>query len=140
MKSKVFLDTNVIIDFLETTRKRNKEAIQTIAVLVKNDCDIFISEDMLTTISYIVKKKREVLAFFQEILAHSNWHIVPFGTEVIKNAIAYTLKSGSDLEDVLQCFCAKEHKCDIFLTNDKKFVDCGVEILDYDTFLKDRDG
>ncbi len=141
MKSKIFLDTNVIIDFLETTRSRNNKAIHIVAALVKNDYDIFISEDMLTTIYYIVKKrKREVLIFFQEIMENDNWHIVPFGKNVIENAIAYTLEHGYDLEDSLQCFCAKEHKCDILLTNDKKFVDCGVKILDYDAFLKDHNG
>ncbi len=36
----------------------------------------------------------------------------------------------------LQCFCAKNSGCDIFLTSDKKFIDCGIKIVDYDEFLK----
>jgi len=41
-----------------------------------------------------------------------------------------------DLEDALQCLCAKENNCTLLITNDKKFVDCGIEIMNYERFLK----
>jgi predicted nucleic acid-binding protein len=55
---------------------------------------------------------------------------------VLKKSFEYSLKHSSDLEDALQCFCAKENGCQIFLTNDKKFINCGIKILNYNQFLE----
>ena len=34
----------------------------------------------------------------------------------------------------LQCFCTQNSGCDIFLTSDKKFIDCGIKIVDSKNF------
>ncbi|WP_197972050.1 type II toxin-antitoxin system VapC family toxin [Nitrosophilus labii] len=135
MKSKIFLDTNIVLDILIKKRLNHKYRKTLIDRLL--DYEVYISEDMLSTFYYITKDKEKTLKFFQAVL--NDWHIVPFGKNVIKSAIAYALKHNRDLEDTLQCFCAKENKCEIFLTNDKKFIDCGVKILDYEGFLKETD-
>jgi predicted nucleic acid-binding protein len=88
---------------------------------------------MLSTIFYINKNNKYTLEFFN--LISNRWNIVPFGTKVIKNAIDLSLKKNLDLEDVLQCLCAKENNCDTFITNDKRFCDCGVHIMSCDEFL-----
>ena len=54
--------------------------------------------------------------------------------KVIKEAIDFSLNYKTDLEDTLQYFCAKANNC-ILLTNDKKFIDCGIEIVTYKDFL-----
>jgi len=41
-----------------------------------------------------------------------------------------------DLEDTLQCLCAKENNCTLLITNNKKFVDCDIKIMNYERFLK----
>jgi len=64
------------------------------------------------------------------------WEIKAFGTNVISNAIALSLERNLDLEDALQCLCAKEHGCKVLITNDKKFHDCGIEIITNEEFLK----
>lgn len=40
-----------------------------------------------------------------------------------------------DLEDLLQCLCAKENGCGYLITNDKKFCDCGVKVMSSVEFL-----
>lgn len=60
---------------------------------------------------------------------------MPFGKDVIEESIDFAIKNGSDLEDTLQCMCVKKQACDIFLTSDKKFVDCGITAMTYNQFL-----
>ncbi len=87
---------------------------------------------MISTIYYILKGNSKVLLFFKDVL--DRWNIVSFGRSIIKQSIEFSMDNGGDLEDVMQCFCANKYDC-ILLTNDKKFVNCGVEIIDYDGFL-----
>ena len=135
MTKKLFLDTNIVIDVIDKKRVNHKKAQDMIIKTILNDYEIFMSEDMITTIYYILSGNILVLNFFKEII--SKWNIMPFGQKTIKQSIEYSLKNGTDLEDTLQCFCAKNSGCDIFLTYDKKFIDCGIKIVDYDEFLKD---
>lgn len=131
---KIFLDANIILDFLDKSRANHKKAQELIYHLEIDDYGIVISEDMITNIYYIHKNKKQVLSFIKEVVLDS-WEIIGFGLETIKKATNYCIKHNSDLEDTLQCFCAKNSGCDIFLTRDKKFVDCGIQILSYDEFL-----
>lgn len=129
--NKIFLDTNIILDILSPKRPNHKYHKDLIQKLF--EYEVFISEDMLSTIYYIVREKQQVLDFLSIIL--QEWNIVSFGEDVIKQAIKYVRQNGGDLEDALQCFCAKRYGCDILLTSDKKFVNCGIELLSYDEFL-----
>jgi predicted nucleic-acid-binding protein len=100
--------------------------------LIEQDYKIFISEDMITTIYYILKGNEKILDFFEKIL--KKWNVVGFGEETILQSINYCKQHKADLEDVLQCFCAKNNGCDLFITNDKKFINCGIKIVNYDFF------
>ena len=82
------------------------------------------------------KRVYDVLEFFK--FMQSRWQIVPFGKDVIKNAINLSLEKNLDLEDTLQCLCAKENGCDILITNNNKFYDCGVSIYTTEEFLKEK--
>ena len=128
---KVFLDTNIVLDFLDKKRVNHQKAKDLISKLIMKDSQIFISEDMLSTIFYISKDKEKVLLFFEMIM--NKWLVVPYGKELILRAILECQENkGQDLEDTLQCLCAKEHNCEYIVTSDKGFVDCGVEVLGYE--------
>ena len=132
--SKVFLDINIVIDIIDITRPNNKIATKLLYNLTSNDVNIVISEDMISTIYYIIKDKKRTLEFFTVIQKY--WIISIFGKELIGNAIKLSLEQELDLEDLLQCLCAKENNCQILITNDKKFYDCGIEILTAESFLE----
>ena len=134
MANKIFLDTNIVLDLLESSRKNHQNALQLLHYLINNSWEIYISEDMLSTIYYVAKEKRKALLFIKKVIL-TDWSVVHFGESVIKDATRFALEKDCDLEDALQCFCAKSCGCDVFLTADKKFIDCGIEILDYDGFL-----
>lgn len=134
---KVFLDTNIILDFLDAKRPAHDQAVSIIQWLVSNSKEVFLSEDMLTTIYYISKNKPQVLDFFTTI--SRLWHIVPFGQSVIHEAIAICQQNISlDFEDTLQCLCAKANDCTTLITNDKGFYSCGIESVSSDEFLIQR--
>ena len=121
MATKIFLDTNIVLDFLDSKREHHQNAKTLFAKTIVNEYQVVISEDMLSTIYYIHKDKASALSFFATIL--KNWEVVPYGTALISEAISYCQKTGNDFEDSLQCLCAKKHNCLYIVTSDKKFVD-----------------
>jgi len=130
---KVFLDTNIVLDIIDKDRLNHMKAKGIWEILIKNHSTIMISEDMLSTIFYINKDDSYTLEFFK--LIQNRWDIVSFGSTVISNAIELSLGKTLDFEDVTQCLCAKENGCDVLITNDKKFYNCGVEIMTIEEFL-----
>ena len=133
---RIFLDTNIVLDIVNPQRINNKKAVELWNILVYKKYTIIISEDMLSTIFYINKDKKQTLEFFN--LITKRWTIVPFGKDIIKKAIDLSLNKNLDLEDVLQCFCAKENNCNILITNDKKFYDCGIQLMTTEEFLNEK--
>ncbi len=129
---KIYFDVNVVLDIIDSTRKYSEQANKLWNLAVINNYEIVISEDMLSTIYYINKDKEYTLEFFK--LISMRWSIVSFGKEVIEKAITLSLEKNIDLEDTLQCLCAKEQACDLFVTSDKKFHDCGINVVTYSHF------
>jgi len=110
-------------------------SLELLKTLMLESYDIFISEDMLSTLYDISNDKKATLEFFENII-YVDWQVVAFGINVIKEATHLSLTKGLDLKDTLQCLCAKDNDCKLLITNDNKFVDCGVEIINYERFLK----
>jgi len=131
---RVYLDTNIVLDLLEKRREKHLFAIKLIQKLIDEEYEIFISEDMLSTIYYIAKDKKKTLNFYNEILSDEYWFIVPFSEDVIKDAIKFSLNNSVDFEDTLQCLTAKKYNS-ILITEDKKFINCNIEIVNYQKFL-----
>ncbi len=134
-RTKIYFDTNIVLDMIDPSRHNHSKSIQLLKKFGLQEYQMYISEDMLSTIYYISKDKTSTLEFFENII-FIDWSILAFGTNVIKNATQEALQKNLDLEDVLQCLCAKENGCQVLITNDKKFHDCGIEILTAETFLK----
>ena len=136
MGNRVFFDTNIVLDIIDSSRKSHKNALRVWESSVHEGIDIVISEDMLSTIFYINEDKKYALEFFKFI--QNEWHIIAFGKKVIEHAISLSLEKGLDLEDTLQCLCAKENGCNIFITNDKKSYDCGIKVISIEEFLEQK--
>ncbi len=134
MNKKVYLDTNILLDFLDETRVNNNSSKELLYQLTLHNYQIFISEDMITTVFYIDKQNTRVLNFLKSIVCR-RWNISAFGTKTINKAIDLSLEHNLDLEDTLQCFCAKDNGCEVLLTNDKKFYNCGIKIETPKSFL-----
>ena len=133
--SKIYLDTNVVADIIDETRMNHTISLKLLKYLALNNYNIYISEDMLTTLYY---DKKEILIFFKN-LVFIDWNVSAFGLDVIKSATNLSLENSLDLEDVLQCLCAKQNGCEVLITNDNKFYDCGLEIYKTVEFLDKYD-
>ena len=131
----IYLDTNVVLDFLDENRIGSETANKVLEIIYKNHYTVAISEDMLSTIYYISKDKSRTLEFFDFII-RSEWLIISFGTQTIQDSIKFSKERGLDFEDILQCLTAKREKVKYLITNDRKFVDCGVSTLTANDFIE----
>ena len=129
--SSIYLDINIVADMIDGSRINHELSLKLLKKLMLEEYDVFISEDMLSTLYYISNDKKATLEFFENIV-YVDWQVVPFGMSVIKEATHLSLTKGVDLEDTLQCLCAKNSGCNTLITSDKKFIDCGVEIVGYE--------
>lgn len=135
---KLFLDTNILIDFLDEKRANNKIAHDFFDFLFEDDYDLVISEDILTTIFYVCRKsvKRERLLNFLQML-NDDFSIVNFGEDGIKKAIDLCRENNKlDFEDVSQSICAEKENCDFIVSNDKEFPNLGVEVRTAEEILE----
>ena len=132
---KVFLDVNVIVDFMDPHRPRHQDAVTLLQFLLLHSYEICITEDMLSTIYYISKNKEKTLLFFNNVIL-KKWQVLPFGQKVLDLAVSTSLETKIDLEDLLQCLCAKANGCHILITNDDSFYDCGITIMTTKAFLQ----
>ena len=134
MSKRAYLDINIVIDIIDEARINHDKAKELLLKFIKDEYVVYISEDMISTIYYVLKGDIRVLYFFKKFL--EEWHVVPFGTDVIKKAIEFTIVNNADLEDAMQCFCALENRCRFLITNDKNFCDCGIKIVTVEEFLR----
>ena len=135
--NKIFLDINIIADIIHASRPNHNKSMILLKQLLVNNYEICISEDMITTLYYISKDKTTTLGFLDDVV-FVDWTILTFGKNVLNQAVKLSLKENLDLEDTLQCLCAKENNCSILITNDKKFYDCGIQIISSDNFLNGK--
>jgi predicted nucleic acid-binding protein len=133
LKNKIYLDINIVVDIIDDSRVNHSMSIEMLEALVINDYEIYISEDMLSTIYYILKDKNKALLFFKNLI-FIDWNILSFGLEIMKQATDLSLEKNLDLEDTLQCLCARENGCEVLITNDKTFSDCGIKIITLEEF------
>jgi len=135
---KIFLDANIIIDFLDSKRQWHKQANEVIKYIVGDGDKIVISEDILTTVYYVCKKdvqNKKLFAFFEMII--EEFEVVCFGKDIIEASIELCVEDKKlDFEDVLQATCAKKAKCDLIITNDKNFAQIGVTVKTIENFIK----
>ncbi len=138
MSKKVFLDTNILLDFFDNQREKHEEAKHLIYFLVRNQIKILFSEDMISTIVYIARKDKEaqaiLIANIEKITYDPNIEICNFGSMVIRNACSYFLHNGGDYEDILQYFCAEKEGCSAIYSNDLGFPKLKIPIKTYGDF------
>lgn len=134
MSKKIFLDTNVVADIIDAKREGHQRAMGLVEKAIYDDVVLCLSEDMLTTLFYISKEKVKTLEFFKNVV-FVDWEILNFSKETLFEGVELAQNGNLDLEDVLQCLCAKYGGCMAIVTNDNKFFDCGLEFFSVEQFL-----
>jgi predicted nucleic acid-binding protein len=125
--NRVFFDTNIVADLLDNSRRYHHDSLQVLEEYIQKDMRICISEDMISTLYYISKEKFAMLEFFKNVV-FLDWEVLSYGKEILHHGVELSLKEEKDLEDILQCLCAKANGCSVIVTNDTDFYNCGIEI------------
>ena len=118
MDTKVFLDTNVVIDFFDPLRKEHQQARDLFTLIENNETLGFVSETVLNTAVYILRKQFSV-AELKEILV--DFLSIVFLLPCSNKSYLQCLKAaGNDIEDALLYQLALENNLDYFITEDKR--------------------
>ncbi|AXP81552.1 PIN domain protein [Mariniflexile rhizosphaerae] len=135
MIKRIFIDTNVMLDFLGE-RKPFYEPIAKIATLAeKEKLTMVVSPLSFATVNYFLSKfespeiSREKLRKFKIIS-----EICSLDEQTVEKGLNASMK---DFEDALQYFSATESDCEIIITrNGKDFKKSLIPVMTADEFLK----
>ena len=139
---RIFLDTNIVIDLLDVSRKSSKDSLRLLELAMLKEIELAISEDVLTTVYCVMQKSipRKKLLAFLEMLS-KEFFILNFGKSAIKKSIKLCQKNSKlDFEDVAQAVCAEENECDMVVTNDKNFPKIKVPVKTAREFAEELEG
>ncbi len=135
MVNKIFLDTNIIIDYVQE-RKNELDAIKEIMYLAELEkIELFISESIITTAFYLLQKQKiDALSVLREIGKIVN--VIPFS----KDILYYPLEKYKDIEDGILYFSASKAKMNFFITRNVKdfvFLFPSLPVMSPTNFLKE---
>ena len=125
---KIFLDTNILIDFIEG-RPGAKEAAEVLRYANAGKFEVAASALTYTTIAYIVGKKHSQQEVCQTLDSlNTIVGILDLDSQLIQVAIKEPCK---DFEDRVQYECAIANHYEAVITNNKKdFIDfCKLPLL-----------
>ncbi len=127
---KIFLDTNICLDLLDTTRLTSKKSVGWYLQQKDNlTNEFFFSSDFITTFYYILTEKRKYDAektlqaigmLCDEIKPHYLIHI-----DFINAKEEFFDSTFEDFEDLLILSSAARINSNQFITNDKKLLKLG---------------
>lgn len=126
MAANVFLDANIILDFL-LKRKDYEEARKIIVLVLEKKIRAYISPSILHIVSYWLTKaygsakSKDLL-----LLLLSDFSIIDANQEVVTLALTSQM---NDIEDALQYYTALHHKIDFFISRDRDFQESALTLL-----------
>ncbi len=131
---KVFLDTNVVIDFLGERKNFFSDAAKIICQADKKEITILCSSLTYSNAAYILQhgfsldEIKNKLTLFSQLCETTS-----VNKETVEKALASEYK---DLEDALQYYSAKEAKADLIVTrNVKDFVKHDIPVITPSEYL-----
>jgi len=138
MKQSIFIDTNVVLDFLLNREPFSSYASIILALSEEKKIKVYISPLTISNCYYILRKlasHAKVIRNLQKLLLITNI------TSISRQDVALALNSNfKDLEDAMQHFSAISHaKIDVILTrNVKDYKNSELPVMTPETYLKTR--
>ena len=145
--AKIFLDSNILIDFLVEERGAlNLAAVKLFEDFSVDDA-IYYSFGSIIDVAYVLKKCYKIsdeiiFDFFKALSRTSNFKCLSLCNDRLLLACEYAkseLKSSRkiDFEDILQYFRALEGGCEAIATSDKTFPKLQIALRRTDANLED---
>ncbi len=115
----LFIDTNVVIDFLADRKPFSESALKLFDLSFKKKVNLYISAVSYNNIYYILKQSyqhKDTIDLLKELMEMTEI------LDVTKTIIEKSLKSDfKDFEDAIQYYCAKSlSKIELIITRDTK--------------------
>lgn len=131
---KIFIDTNLIIDFLGEREPFYENVARILTLADKKKIKIYTSPIAISTTYYILSKYDGTKIALEKIRKFKLLcDISIMNDEVIEKAIASDFK---DFEDAMQYFSAIATNCEIIITrNEKDFKRALIPILNPESYL-----
>jgi predicted nucleic acid-binding protein len=133
----IFLDANICLDLLDTTRPTSKSSINWY-MAHKDDASLifYFSGDFITTFYYILTQRRKInshkVVYAIDALSQE---VMPFylnHADFLNAKNSFAKEAFNDFEDLIILHSALRAKCNRFMTNDSSLVKirefCGVSI------------
>lgn len=135
MIQRIFLDTNIILDFLGERENFYDPAAKVMTLADKKQISVFSSATSLTNAFYILSKFESKKTAWEKVRKFKLiCGISVTDDEVVEKALNSDFK---DLEDALQYFSAVATNCEILLTrNEKDFKNALIPVMDAESFLQ----
>lgn len=111
---KVFVDTNVILDFV-LCREGQQYAMDLFQMAEEGKVELFVSFLTMANVAYVARKhrtKEELYEYLREL--SSLFKILSMDESQFSEALATIVP---DFEDLLQYVCARKNDCDCLVTN-----------------------
>lgn len=130
----VFLDTNILLDFL-LRREGVDNAKEILKQGYQGKIDLYVSSLSFSNIAYIVRKQFKGEALYKMLTTIREMvRIVSVDESIIDNAIN---SQAPDFEDAIQYFSAKDIKADYIVTNNiKDFLFSNIKVLTSKEFVQ----
>ena len=129
---KIFIDTNIFLDLI-LKRDNYQEALIIFNAIEQQKFEAYILDITILNIDYIAKKQTKNIKDFLTIV-NKLFKVIGGSNLSIKKALEL---DNNNLEDNLQYISAKESKCKIIITNDKKFIKNKIQLMTSDQFSKE---
>ena len=128
---KLFLDANVLVDYMDAKRNGNSNATALIAYCLKNGIFLCTSCDIVTTLYYVNSKNDKKEALNSIMTINKFVKIIEFANQEVASACELMSQGGgfTDLEDTIQYVLAKKEKCELIISNDKRFFSPDIELV-----------
>ncbi len=132
---KLFLDTNIILDFLGERENFYEPAAKLMTLADKKQIEIFTTTTSITNAFYILSKFEGQKTAWEKVRKFKLiCGISVADDEVVEKALNSDFK---DLEDALQYFSAVATNCKIIITrNEKDFKNALIPVMDAENFLQ----
>lgn len=133
---KVFLDTNIILDFYDSSRGHYMPSAIIFDLALKQKLDIYICAQSFITAFYILRKVYDKDELYRSMRAlYSLCKVTSVDASIIEKALD---QEGRDFEDTCQYYSFECSDADIILTRDRKgFEDFDVRHISAEEFLEE---
>lgn len=132
---KVFIDTNVFLDYIQQRPEGWKEAETIFFLAIHGDIELLVTDLTVANMRYITRKNTALQQFYAVMKGlRPYYHIIPIGSTVVDKA--YQIES-KDFEDALQYYAAEQAEVDCVITRNLKDFDFDftIETLEPRDFL-----